>query len=51
MVFLLVVAIVGELITFASVAPFYGFLAAFCIAPIGGALGALVAGVVVSRKN
>jgi hypothetical protein len=51
MVFLLVAAIVGELTTFALVVPFYGFLAAFCIAPIGGALAALMAGVIVSRKN
>ena len=49
-IFVLIVAIIGELITFVLIAQFYGYLDALLFAPVGGVFAALAAGVFLSLK-
>lgn len=50
MIFVLTVAIIGELITFVLIAQFYGYMDALLIAPAGGVFAALAASVFLSLK-
>ena len=50
MIFVLIVAIIGELVTFVLVAQFYGYLNALLLAPVGGVFAALAAAVFLSLK-
>jgi hypothetical protein len=49
-VFFLIIGIAGQFVTLALVASYYGFLTAMLVAPVGGALAALTAGVLLSLK-
>jgi hypothetical protein len=49
-IFVLIVAIIGELITFVVVAQFYGYLNALLLAPVGGVFAAIAAAVFLSLK-
>ena len=49
-IFVLIVGIIGQLVTLAVVTPFYGFLTALLVAPIGGALAALAAAIFLSLR-
>ena len=51
MIFVLIIAIIGEIVTFVLVAQFYGYLNALLLAPVGGVFAALAAAVFLSLKK
>jgi len=50
MIFILIVAVLGELVTLAFFVPFFDFLTALLLAPVGGGLAALAAGLFLTLK-
>ena len=50
MIFVVIIAIVGELVTVVVVAQFYGYMTALLLAPVGGVFAALAAAVFLSLK-